>query len=276
MLNGELGDKNSSSEPDIEEESETSVGITVIDSIVTKVTSGILDPSQTLNAIKQILFFYKLIPRKWRRKAFFVFAKLWDKKQVVMSTDVEAPQQIYETSFDDGRINSILECLPESDKAIMYEGKAMLDLISRGLHSSSDEIKKDVKSVYGKRGLNIANIITTGDINYLLEDISNHSNREEVLKVFNYWVDNYRDIALLLSKTPDMKTIKKEIIRMVKAIKKDYILIHFTGPFRDMTVVQTVLSELFEKKKIIKYTLMEMDIQESGFRKALNVKINFK
>jgi len=61
-------------------------GISVIQSLVTKVIS---DPTQILSGLKQILFFYRLLPQKWKKKAFWIFEELWSKKRVVVSTDPE-------------------------------------------------------------------------------------------------------------------------------------------------------------------------------------------
>ena len=55
------------------------LGISVIQSLVTRVIS---DPTQILSGLKQILFFYRLLPPEWKKKAFWIFEKLWDKKRI--------------------------------------------------------------------------------------------------------------------------------------------------------------------------------------------------
>ena len=253
------------------------LGITVIDSIVNKVMMGILGHAQVIPAIKQILYFYKIIPSKWKNRAFGIFSKLWNKKVFLMSTNPEMPQQIYETSFSDGRIDEIIKFLSVTDRSIMYEGKSMLDLYKRGLHSEADRIKKDVKEYYGNRGLNIVNIITSGDINHLLDEINDFSNKENVIGIFDDWAENYVDIALLLSKENLNKDyIKQKIIEMAESLKKDYIIVHLASNSSDVEDTQDMINNLLRKDRIIVYESITTNIEDVGFCKTLHVIIKFK
>ncbi|GBE56305.1 hypothetical protein BMS3Bbin16_00507 [archaeon BMS3Bbin16] len=233
-----------------------------------------MGPAQIASAITQILYFYQFLPDEWKRKAYFIFEKIWDRGNVVFSTNTEALKTIYEVKFDDKRINTIMEKLPTTDKSIMIQGWAMLNLISRGLHSESDKIKVDIQSRYGRRGINIVNILTTGDIDYLIDDITDLSNKDEVLKVFNWWAENYEKVALLINPDDTKEELKEKIIKISSSLVKDYILIHSTGNFLEIQKNSKILSELFENG-IIKYETIDVHIYDSGLCKALKAKVQF-
>jgi len=256
---------------------DTIIGIKVIESIVDRVTLGLLDPIQTLSAIKEILYFHKFLPESWKKKAYHIFMKIWDKKQVIISTATEAPKQIYEISFDDRRIESLMEHLSEADRSAMYEGKSMLDLSKRGLHSDVNKIREEVKEKYGFRGLNISYIISTGDINFLLDEIDNLRNKKEVLKVFNWWADNYQDVSFLISREDLSEDfITERIVNICKLMKRNYILIHFSSNLDEAQKIQVLITDLFEKGKVVKYKTIEMNISDIGFCKVLNMIIYFE
>ena len=79
--------------------------------------------------------------------------------------------------------------LPQVDQAIMLQGKSMITLINKGLHSDSDTIKGTVEQKYGQRGLNIVNMLE-GERKYLgslcREHINNFGkqNNEKLKKLF--------------------------------------------------------------------------------------------
>lgn len=159
----------------------------------------------------------------------------------------------------------------------MYEGKSMLDLYKRGLHSEANKLKKEVKERYGNRGLNIVNIITSGDINHLLDEISDFSNKENVLEIFDDWAENYVDIALLLSKENLNKDyIKQNILELAKSLKKDYIIIHFASNYTDVENAQDMINNLLINDKIIAYESIITNSEDVGFCKMLHVIIKFK
>ncbi|MCX6821812.1 MAG: hypothetical protein NTW30_03465 [Candidatus Aenigmarchaeota archaeon] len=250
------------------------VGIHVIEYLV---SSAISSPSKILSAIKQIIFFYKLLPSEWKKKAFKIFEKLWKNKQVVISTVPELPERIYGVSFDDDRLNNLYKLLPPQDQAIMLQGKAMTDLINKGLHGDSEQIKNSVEDKYGYTGVNIVNMITTGDIQYLLEEIADSTDSKYCVKKFNEWVSKYGCISALvppfeLSNPEKIKTKIKEISK--KAIK-DYILVNLSGKMEECTELLNLISDM-KKNEELNYSNIKTDISDSGFRKSLRVKINFK
>ena len=118
------------------------------------------------------------------------------KKKVVISTEPEKSERVYELTFDNDGITQLYNNLPEIDQAIFLQGREMQILIQKGLHGDSDEIKLQVEKRYGQRGLNIVNMLTTNDIEYLLEELKKPITKE-VESQFNEWVNKYDSFTLL-------------------------------------------------------------------------------
>lgn len=249
-------------------------GISVISGIVANVIS---DSSKILSGIKQILFFYRLLPAKWKEKAFWIFEKLWGKNKVVISTDPEQPQKIYEVTFEDAKLQKLFELLPEVDQAIMLQGRAMLELINKSLHGDSDEIKREVEHRYGQRGLNIVNMLTTNDIHYLLNELEEPLEEKKSLEKFNEWAYKYDLTALLVSPTElgDVTKIKQRIVELSKNTPKDYVLVNLSGKMEECTELLKVVNDLREQKEL-NYHDIDEDISDSGFWKSLRIRIDFK
>ena len=91
------------------EKEQTILGIKVIEAIVSKATRAITSSSEILSAMKQVLFFYKLIPDEWKKKAFWVFEKLWSRKEVVISTSPDQTRQIYDVEFEDKKLKKLVK-----------------------------------------------------------------------------------------------------------------------------------------------------------------------
>lgn len=254
------------------------LGIRIIDAIASKV-SELSSSEQIFSAAKQILIFYKLIPKEWKSTAAKIFEKLWSKKKIVMSTDPEKPAEIYETyetNFGDDRLTKLFKKVSERDKSIFILGKSMIDLIQKGLHNESESIKDTVDIRYDGRGLTIVNMITTGDIQYVLNEIDPLTDSKTILDTFNGWVDTYDSFALLISPSEliDPKKIEEKIINLSKRAKKNYVMVHVSGKIEDVNKVTEIISKMKEEKKL-KYERLEPFIVDSGFYKALNAKILF-
>ncbi len=248
------------------------LGISVIQSLVTKFIS---DPTQILSGIKQILFFYRLLPPEWKKKAFWIFEKLWNKKKVVISTEPERSERVYNLTFDNDDLTQLYNSLPEIDQAIFLQGREMQLLIQKGLHGDSDEIKQQVEKRYGQRGLNIVNMLTTNDIEYFIEELKKPITKE-VESVFNEWVNKYDSFTLLVSPTnlDKPQEIKNKIIAIAKNNFRKYVLINLSGKIGDCTSLINLISEMKEKKEL-NYSQFNPDIKESGFCKSLRIKIEF-
>ncbi|HLD81172.1 MAG TPA: hypothetical protein VJA40_04195 [archaeon] len=252
------------------------LGIRLISSIVAQFSSGIHPPEQILSAFKQILYFYNLLPTEWKKKAFWIFEKLWLKKQVIVSTTPEDPQKVYETNFNDDRVNQLLKILPDTDKSILLLGKTMVDLIQKGLHTESDNIKAEVSKRYGLRGLNIVNMVTTGDIEYFLEESEALKENVRKLKKFDEWAYDYESIALLISpkEMNNKEMIVKKIVGLAERSKKGFVLLNISGKLEEIIIVQKYIEDLKNEEKL-NYKNVETNTSDSGFYKALRIKINF-
>jgi len=273
--NTDIERKDSNNKLDNTKEQEI-LGIQVISSIVSKVEM-VADPSTILSAIKEIIFFYRLLPEGWKRRASDLFLKLWNKRKVIISTDPEQPKKIYEVSFGDGKLDKLYKSVSKKDQAIMLQGKSMLDLINKGLHSDSDEIKKYVEERYHHRGLNVVDMMTTKDIEYLIEDIKESFTSKDYKKLFEEWVSKYDSIALLVSPSElsNINIVKSKIKEISAKTPKDYVLINLSGKMDDCAALLTIISNLKEEKEL-NYSKMEHDISDSGFCKSLRVKLLFK
>jgi len=247
-------------------------GISVIQSLVSKVIS---DPSQVVSAIKQILFYYRLLPPEWKKKAYWIFEKLWSKKKVVISTEPEKTARIFDIEFDNDEILQLYQCLPQIDQAIFLQGRNMQLLIAKGLHGDSDENKLSVEKRYGQRGLNIVNMLTTGDIEYFLEETKKPITKK-VEPEFNEWVNKYDSFTLLVSpqNLNNIKNIKEKILDIAKNSFRPYILINLSGKMEDCTRLLNIIDKMKENKEL-NYKTIIPDISESGFCKSLRAKIEF-
>jgi hypothetical protein len=246
-------------------------GISIIQTLVSKV---ITDPTQILAGLKQILFFYRLLPAEWKRKAFWIFEKLWNKKNVVISTEVPNAAGIYNIKFENEQLKRLYDNLPQIDQAMFLQAKRMQDLIQKGFHNESDEIKLQIDQRYGQRGLNLINMITTNDINYFLDETKEPINRE-IESSFNSWVNNYDKISALISPKLLEKPEDVKRIIMEKAKNSDkYILINLSGKMEDCTLLINIINSMKEEKKL-NFSVFSPDIQDAGFCKSLRAKINF-
>ena len=171
-------------------------------------------------------------------------------------------------------MNDLYKSVSEVNQAIIRQGEAMLKLINKSLHSDSDEIKRYVEKRYGRRGLNIVDMITTKDINYLLEEIESFK-PEKCESVLNKWADDYDNIALLVSplRLDEPGAVKEKIKYIARKTPKDYILVNLSGKMEDCTRLLNIIEDL-EKEKLLKFK-MESDISDSGFCKSLRVKLIF-
>jgi len=273
-----LGKLDSKSEAaDVKKEEENSIiGIEIISQLVSKVIDN---PMQIFSGLKQILFFYKLLPAEWTTKAYYIFERLWNKKKVVMSTNPDQPKQIYDVVFDDVQLNNLYYNLPQSDQAILIQGKAMLDLISKGFHSDSDGIKFEIETRHGIRGSNIVNMITTKDVYYLLEELPEKPSKQDYEKSFNDWAANYDSIALLVSPTEINSfpgRVETKIIELAKKNVRKYLLLNLSGRLNECIQLLQLVYKLKEDKKLnYKEIGRPDDISDSGFCKSIRIKIVF-
>lgn len=251
------------------------IGIRVIKNIAEKAFSGMIPGAQILNAIKEIIIFYRLLPDDWKVKAKKIFKKLWDREQVTLSTDTEKAKSIFEVDFEDERIKELYDLLPPADRSALRLGKLIDDYNRKGLHSEVGDVRTEILEKYGERGLNISHLISSGDIQDLLEDVGSSS--EEVKKeIFYQWSEQYNTFALFLSPTEleNESEIKKKLKNMIKNTPKDYILIHMIGSTEDIDNLNALFNRFFSVD--FKCEGQQSTISELGFCKNIKIKIHFR
>lgn len=254
---------------------ETSIlGIGAIASIVASL-HGITSPTKIYAAMTQILYFYKLLPPEWKKKAYYLFATLWAKKKVIFSTNPDSASEFMNAHFEDARITQLFDKLPSNDKAVLLAGKSMMDLVAKGLHSDSYAFKGGVLQHHGIRGINIVDMITTGDIEQPLVEMDGKTT-EERIKIFNWWADNYNKVALLVTSEQliHSEQLESAIKERASSGLRKYIIINFTGTYEEVTKLISIVGEMKQKKKL-NYVSFIPVIKEFGFRTCLNIHIDF-
>jgi hypothetical protein len=225
--------------------------------------------------MKQILYFYKLLPEEWRRKAHFIFDNLWKKKTAILSTNPDAAMGFMEANFNDARINQLFALVPDNDKKIMFASQGVIDLTDKGLHADSFISKGLILKNHGIRGINITDMLTTGDIEQpLLESAGKKS--EEQLKIFNWWADNYDKIAFLVlsEQIAEPEKIEAEIKERAKSRLKPYVLINFAGTLEEARKLIDIITDMKTQKKLNYISIVPI-LKERGFKTCANIRIDF-
>ena len=228
-------------------------------------------------ALKQIFILWNYIPEDLRRKCYFVFDKLWKKNLVVLSTKPEMPGVIYEVEFYDEQLKKIYFSVSEKDASAIRLGVSMRELISRGLHSDSDDIKQDAHDCYKERGLSIVNLITTNDISFLFDDVADLIEKEKIKEKFDWWVENYTNISILVSpeQLQNIPELESKILTAAKSLAKTYILINFTGKMNEIQNLIQIIEKLKTGKKLCFKEFRKYEIKQSGFCTAFKGQIIF-
>ena len=85
-----------------------------------------------------------------------------------------------------------------------------------------NQVRESVYQKYGDDGIKVLNLASTGQLSYILEELSYYSQKNKcdmikLCKVFNYVIMQWKQIALFM-KNEDTKTqIEKAIKKMVEA-----------------------------------------------------------
>lgn len=250
------------------------LGIEVIGNIVASL-HGITSPMKIYAAMKQILYFYKLLPPEWKKKAYYLFVNLWEKKKVIFSTNPDSASEFMNAHFEDLRIAKLFNELPYNDKVILLAGKGMMDLVAKGLHSDSYASKGGVLQHHGIRGINIVDMLTTGDITQPITEMEG-KNPEERLKIFNWWADNYHKVALLVTSEQIIQSeqLESAIKERASSGLRKYVFVNFAGTLDEVTKLIHIVGEMKEKKKL-NYVSFIPVVKEFGFRTCLSMRIDF-
>lgn len=252
------------------------IGIEIIGNIVASV-SGISNPAKIYGAIKQIIYFFNLLPSEWKKRAYFAFEKLWLRKEVIITTNPDTASGFMEANFEDARINQLFQILPDNDKVILLAGKGNIDLNNKGLHTDSYNFKGGILYQHGYRGINIIDMLSTGDIDKPLVEMDGKK-PEEKIHIFNWWADNYQKVALMLPDDPITdayeNVIKKGIEDRASSGLKSYVLVNYAGKLEDTKKLIDIITEMKTKKQL-NYVSIIPQIKDIGFKSCVNICIDF-
>ena len=208
------------------------------------------------------------MPDDLKRKAFFVFEKLWLKKAFVFSTQREFPTIFFQNDmFKDGQLKKIYDSLPLKDASALLLGLAMREEINRAQHEESEKIKKTAYSRYGQRGETITNLVTTNDIANLADEIAEITDKTQIKRIFDEWTENYPNISILVSpeEVGHPASIKSKIVAATKSLAKPFIIVNMCS--NDLETISKLVKviESMNEEKLIKYKEFVKDEGESGF-----------
>ncbi len=256
---------------------DTPLAIRVISDIVEKVL-GSQKIDEVISAIRQILVFWNHIPPDLKKKTYFTFEKIWNRHFAIFSTKKEIPELFLTEKFSDPRIEKIWESATQKDASALILGITTKELINRAQHEQSKAVKENAYYRYGSRGLTISNIVTTDDIYLIADEIGSISDRNAIKQIFENWIENYMEIAILVEpgNIKNIDAIEKEILRATRSLKKNYLILNMCSNSPDTIQELINLVEKMKSDKKIKYESFEKNrIYESGFYLSFKGIIHF-
>ncbi|MBI5553717.1 MAG: hypothetical protein HY917_03165, partial [Candidatus Diapherotrites archaeon] len=253
-------------------------GIRIISDIVDKLLTEI-KIQKIISGIQQIIALWNYMPPDLQRKVFFTFEKLWVKKHFVFSTRKELPSLFFQNDiFKDNQIKKIYDSISEKDASALQLGLIMREEIARGQHEESERVKQSAYARYPPRGLTITNFVTTNDIYFLLDEVSEIENKEQIKSMFEFWIDHYQNISILVSpeEVNNQSLITSKIIDATKSLRKPFVLINMCS--NDLSTIEKLIA-VIEKMRVdkqIKYQELVKEIGESGFYTSFKGIIRFR
>lgn len=236
--------------------------------------------TKIVGGIQQILDLWRYIPNDLKRKAYFVFEKVWKKKAIAFSTKHELLPIFFDNEFQDKQVKKIYQSISDNDASALLLGLSTLELINRGQHTQAELLKQSAYSRYEKRGSTIVNFVTTKDIYLMIdEDTHNIENKEEIKRKFEWWVDNYQTISVLVSPEDlqNAEKIENQILSATCSLKRNYVLINMSTNSIDSINTLINIIEKMENNKKIKYLKFEKEnISESGFYYSFKGRLLFR
>ena len=246
----------------------------IIGNLVTKICSGSVTQADILSAMGQVIYWFSLLSEEWRRKAFWLFDKLWKKRQVSMSTHTTLPKEIYDAvNFEDARIKSLTTVLGVPDTSVLILGELINRHLSRSLHDAVSNVKQEVQANYGIRGITIVRMVNTKDISLVLDEID--ESPEKKLEIFEYWIANYPNISCLLSHDDiDKQLAGEKILETAKRSPREYIFVHISWNMEYIQKTIKLVEQLRDENKL-NYTGIDQNISACGFLFSLKLTIRF-
>jgi len=268
--------ENSTENDDSKKEHDKAIaGIRIIELIGEKVATGVIPGSKILAAINQIITFFKLLPDEWKSRARDIFKKLWKREQITFSTNPSEVKAAYDMEFEDERISKLYSIVSPEKKKAMRMGKRINDFNKKGLHDKAEEYKQKTKEKFGDWGIKIVNMMDSGDIQLILDDINDLPNEREK-EEFDKWVSEYRDIVSFISPADlENKTeLKQEISDLAQRTPKDFIILHMMGSSEEVAELinfnqNEVVNEILKCEECLTSS------SELGFHDTVRIEIQF-
>lgn len=254
------------------------VAIRIISNIVKRYLTNKTDlVDNTAAAIDEILLYWPYIPDDLRKKAEKVIHYLWKKGSVLLSTEVEKAEKYVNIQILNERLSNLRDILPTKDKSIISQSVYITNLINRRHHLYAEENKNCLIERYHFRGNSILNMITTGDIETILDELQEIQNNKGKIERFNWWVEHYYEVSVLIS--PDelstSEEIEGKIINASKEVTRPYLLIHLAGSEEDCNKLLEIVTQMKTKKELeFKHPLTHI-IKESGWYWTINIRLDF-
>ncbi len=253
------------------------LAIAVIEGIIRKFNiSRLTSPETIYSAIEQIIAFLKYVPPELREKAVEILKSLWKRKFVLFSTEKEKAEELTNIQIEDPRLLNLHGIIGPTEKSIILQSISIKRLNERGLHEYADNRKDEIVSRYHYFGEVICQMITTGDINIILDELDDKEKNEHKKRLFEWWVENYHNVSLMVSplelKHPDK--IKEKIIKMAASTTRNYLLIHLTATPTGCDSIDDIVSELKEERKLT-YTDLITTNESSGFYNTITIRLIF-
>ncbi|MBU1922612.1 hypothetical protein KKD84_05385, partial [Patescibacteria group bacterium] len=139
------------------------------------------------------------------------------------------------------------------------------------------ENKKCLIERYRFRGNSILNMITTGDIETILDELQEIQTKKDKIERFNWWVEHYYEVSVLISpdELPTPEKIEGKITNASKEVTRPYLLIHLAGSEEECKKLLEIVIQLKSKKTLeFKHPPTHI-IKESGWYWTINLRLDF-
>lgn len=229
--------------------------------------------------MSQIITFWKVLPEEWKGKSRSIFKKLWDEKKVIISDDSDSVRDSFDVDFEDERIYRLASAVNSYNRACLIAGRQILNYWQKGLTEPGKEVRKSIEETYGEEGLKVLNMMTTRDVEYVVEDMEDIENMsdDDIQQRFNEWISDYNKFSKRVT-VPEIRDdgsqVKEDIIELSKETPKDFIVLHISASTEDIMKLNGLITDLKENERL-SYSELDMDQFERGFQDVGRIEILF-
>ncbi|MFH1834705.1 MAG: hypothetical protein ABH851_00790 [Methanobacteriota archaeon] len=263
--------------PKEDEQKFRSIAIQIIKNIIEKYKSNATNLSQNpVSVVTQIINFWRFIPDDLKKPAFKVVTSLWGEGKVLLSTETRKAEKLSNIHIQNEKLSNLRDILEYKDKSIISQSVYIADLHNRGFHLESEKLKDELDDHYPHRGRYICNMITTGDIGLILDELQTIEEKKDKIKRFNWWLKHYPEISILVSpeELSDGKKLIERIITQAKKVTQPFMLFHLTGSTENCSALKIIVKKM-KSDKLLNYDKMSHIKQEIGYIKAISIRVDF-